>query len=168
MTAALWLAVGTAAGVLVGVTLADRGGGGKKLLGRLRGALQFMDGLAAGQGTGNAERETERVTDVPAEDEDLDDIEYSAQYDSEYAAGAASEYDYDADAEEEHIGERVLAAFEQDPILAERDIEIEELEPAVIGLSGHVSTARDVKHAVTIAGGVPGVERVESSIRVLG
>ncbi len=47
-----------------------------------------------------------------------------------------------------------------------RPVEIEERDPGVIVLHGAVRTAREVKHAVTIARGVPGVERVRTRLTV--
>lgn len=190
LNAALWLAVGTAAGVLVGVTLADRAGG-KKLLRRITGALGIFESLK-GQFDRIADRRVP-ASDVPFDD-DLDDDddevlesvdedeELSPAYDAaddeeDVDATEDDEDDVDAtenegsgfepDTDEEYIDERVLAAFEQDPILSERDIEIDEPEPAVIALTGRVATAKDAKHAVTIARGVPGVERVENRIRII-
>jgi hypothetical protein len=182
MNAALWLALGTAAGVIVGVSLADRSGG-RKLIRRITGALGMFESL-----TGQFDKLTGRAVpagkvradddDLDEDDEDLDD-EFESVHDEAvspaYAVGD-DEDDFDAtedegsgfepDTDSDCIDERVLAAFEQDPILAERDIEIDEPEPAVIALAGRVSSDEDARHAVTIARGVPGVERVENYIRI--
>jgi hypothetical protein len=180
MNAALWLAVGTAAGVLLGVTLADRAGG-RRLLRRITGALTTFENLT-GQfdklsGRSAAKGEIPDDDDLDDDDEDLD--EYGALDEEPVSmayAVADDEDDYDMtedegsgfepDVEGDYIDERVLTAFEQDPILAGRDIEIDEPEPAVIALSGRVPSAEDATHAVTIARGVPGVERVENYIRI--
>lgn len=178
MNAALWLAAGAAAGVLLGVTMADRSGG-RKLLRRLNGALGLLErfGGAGAVGTGPGRRGAERMADVPA-DQDLDDddmIEYAESvgeehdeflHDDEFEPEEDEGAGYEPDTFGSHIDERVLTAFEQDPILRDRDIEIEELEPAVIALSGRVGSDNDAKHAAIIARGVPGVERVENYIKV--
>jgi hypothetical protein len=64
------------------------------------------------------------------------------------------------------IERRVLEAFRNDPVLAERAIDIGEDQPGVIALTGWVREEREIKHAATIAGGIPGVERVESELAV--
>ena len=187
--AAVWLALGTAAGVLVGVTLADRSGG-RKLLHRLSSALKMFDGLKS-QFAGGAARGIPS-TDVPFEDDleeddlednDLDDDDFEEALDEDLAddetvtseSDSYDDGDFDPELDEDDeeydsgegwVDERVLAAFEQDPILADRDIEIDEPEPAVITLRGRVGTGKDAKHAVTIARGVPGVARVENYIKV--
>ena len=60
----------------------------------------------------------------------------------------------------------MLKAFEQDPILSRRAIEIDEPDPGTIVLTGRVREAGDAKHAVALALGVPGVTRVENRLRV--
>ena len=64
------------------------------------------------------------------------------------------------------IGSRVLEAFLNDPVLAERAVEIEADAEGAVLLHGRVATAREVSHAVTIAGGVPGVTGVRQRLRV--
>jgi hypothetical protein len=176
--------------VLLGVSLADRSGG-RKLLRRITTALTVFEGLR-GQ-FAKAPARGVPAGDIPFDDELDDEAE---DLDSEYAGmdeelqpaydAADDEDDFedeyvDGDFEDEeenegtgfepahagdYIDERVLAAFEQDPILAERDIEIDEPEPAVISLKGRVATPDDAKYAATIARGVPGVERVENYLKI--
>lgn len=64
------------------------------------------------------------------------------------------------------LGERVLEAFANDPVLAGRAIEIEAQPGAAVALSGWVDTDREVAYAATVAGGVPGVDHVVSRLRV--
>jgi hypothetical protein len=64
------------------------------------------------------------------------------------------------------IERRVLEAFRNDPVLAERAIDIGEDAPGVIALAGWVRDDAEIRHAATIAGGVPGVARVESTLAV--
>ncbi|MBX3133369.1 MAG: BON domain-containing protein [Gemmatimonadaceae bacterium] len=78
-----------------------------------------------------------------------------------------------ADDEEEdddsELGARVLEAFVNDPVLAERPVEIEADDDAgEILLFGQVRSPREVSHAVTIARGVPGVRRVRQRLSVRG
>lgn len=69
--------------------------------------------------------------------------------------------DYD-----EVLEDRVLEAFRNDPILSERAIDIGSIGDATIELAGWVETEDEVKHAVTIARGVPGVETVVNRIAI--
>lgn len=87
-------------------------------------------------------------------DEDLDDEDFDDS-DDEDGAGSAPPID-----------ERVLEAFSNDPVLSERDIEIEATDEAGIILHGLVDSPREVAHAVTLARGVPGVEGVKQRLRV--
>jgi hypothetical protein len=138
LNAALWLAAGAAAGVFVGVLVADRFGGGKALIQRLSGLLKV-----ANQTSGDEAEPDEEFDEYGAEvhdDEEVDDAP-----------------DIDA---------RVLSAFEQDPILSERAIEIDADEPGTIVLRGTVPSAEDAAHAMTIARGTPGVAQVENLLRV--
>jgi hypothetical protein len=64
------------------------------------------------------------------------------------------------------IGERVLEAFRNDPVLAERAIDIDVHPDATIELSGRVDADREVDYAATIAGGVPGVAHVITRLGV--
>lgn len=64
------------------------------------------------------------------------------------------------------IERRVLEVFRNDPVLAERAIDIGEDQPGVITLTGWVREEDEIGHATTLAGGVPGVARVESGLAV--
>jgi hypothetical protein len=78
--------------------------------------------------------------------------------------------DYDDEIEdvggEEGLEERVLEAFRNDPILAERAIDIGGLGDTTIELAGWVNTEDEVQHAITLARGVPGVDNVVNRIAV--
>ena len=65
---------------------------------------------------------------------------------------------------DESLEEHVLEAFRNDPVLAERAIDIGSLSEGVIELAGWVEDAAESEHAVTIARGVPGVETVINRI----
>ena len=86
------------------------------------------------------------------EDEDVDDEELD-------------EGDEDAD-EDEVLEERVLEAFRNDPVLAERAIDIGAIGDGIIELTGWVHQADEATHAVTITRGVPGVETVVNRLDV--
>jgi hypothetical protein len=83
-----------------------------------------------------------------------------------------SEFDDDYDELEdegvpnEALEERVLEAFRNDPILAERAIDIGGIGEETIELAGWVNTEEEAEHAVVIARGVPGVETVVNRIAV--
>lgn len=87
----------------------------------------------------------------------------------EYAEDEYDEYETDELASEEGDGmleERVLEAFRNDPILAERAIDIGSAGDSVIELAGWVDTEEEVEHAMTVARGVPGVETVVNRMAV--
>lgn len=72
-----------------------------------------------------------------------------------------SEEEYD-----ETLEERVLEAFRNDPLLAERAVDIGSIGNATIELAGWVEDEDEAKHAVTIARGVPGVNTVVNRIAI--
>ena len=142
----LWLAAGAAAGIALGVLLADRAGGSRHIMRRFRRVLT------------SASRFMRRMDDV-YHDAYPDEPGEEASDDPADAPGRS-------ESTQEYIDERVLQAFQNDPVLSERAIEIDEPEPGMIWLTGRVPTARDAAHAVTIARGTPGVTSVENHLRV--
>ena len=64
------------------------------------------------------------------------------------------------------LEERVLEAFNNDPILAERAIDIGAMSEGIIELAGWVDTDDEAEHAMTIARGVPGVDTVVNRLLV--
>ncbi|HYV96436.1 MAG TPA: BON domain-containing protein [Gemmatimonadaceae bacterium] len=150
--------------------LADRFRGRKKLVQRFGGLLRAAEAWLAE----SDEPEDENLDDDQDEDQDehdnagdyYDEADDGYEDDEEESAGEDSDEELDQDDDGEPIDERVLAAFEQDPILSQRAIEIDEPEPATIVLAGRVPSEYDAEHAVTIARGVPGVEHVENRLRV--
>lgn len=64
------------------------------------------------------------------------------------------------------LEERVLEAFNNDPVLAERAIDIGAIGAGEIELEGWVGDDREAEHAVTIARGVPGVRSVANRLMV--
>jgi hypothetical protein len=89
---------------------------------------------------------TPKVADDFAEFEDEDEIEEQEEPTS--------------------LEENVLVAFQNDPILAERAIDIGGIGEATIELAGSVMTEQEAEHAVTIARGVPGVQTVLNRLTV--
>jgi hypothetical protein len=108
-------------------------------------------------------------------DED-DDWDAAADDEEEFDEELEEDEELDEDAEEEDedwdekdddgLDARVLSAFDADPLLATLPIEIDAPEPGTIALDGVVPSAKLIAHAVTIARGTPGVERVEHTLDV--
>lgn len=62
---------------------------------------------------------------------------------------------------------RVLEAFRSDPLLRERNIDIEADEHGGIELTGWVEDASEIAYALTVARGVPSVRGATSQLAVL-
>ncbi len=91
------------------------------------------------------------------------------------ATAAHDEYDdfddiADDDLEGEELDqgleERVLEAYRNDPILAERAVDIGSIGEGIIELAGWVDTEQEAEHAVTLARGVPGVDTVVNRLAI--
>jgi len=76
------------------------------------------------------------------------------------------EMDEADEALDESLEERVLEAFRNDPILAERAVDIGAIGDGIIELAGWVNDEREAEHAVTVARGVPGVDTVVNRIAI--
>jgi hypothetical protein len=79
--------------------------------------------------------------------------------------GDEEEAEYDDD-DDEALEERVLEAFRNDPVLAERAVDIGAIGDGIIELTGWVHEPDEATHAVTITRGVPGVETVVNRLDV--
>jgi len=130
--------VGAIAGFAVGMLVAQRVGGFGGLTNRLRRRV-------AGAELGAAPPH-----DV-ADDEDYDDYESD---------------EFEGEEGDTLLEERVLEAFRNDPILAERAVDIGSLSDGIIELAGWVDTEEEAEHAVTLARGVPGVDTVVNRIAI--
>ena len=133
--------IGGAAGIAVGLVLAQLFGGASGIAARFAGR---PDGDAApalepGFDADWDEGDDERGDDLD-DDDDVDDA----------------------------LGERVLEVFTNDPVLAERAIDIEVQPGATVELTGWVDAEREVEYAATLAGGVPGVRHVITQLGVEG
>lgn len=160
-----WVAAGAVVGLVAGALIAERMSGRKitarMLWRRARGltgiaarrwkpllgtAMALRDAWAGREEEEAPEEEPESLLDETGDEEDLDEEE--------------------GEPEEEGLDARVLEAFANDPILAQRSVEIEEEAEGRIVLHGRVHTAREVSHAVTLARGVPGVASVKQRLAV--
>ena len=89
-------------------------------------------------------------------DEDAEDAEDAEEMEhAEYASDGAP-----------ILEERVLEAFNNDPILSERAIDIGAIGAGEIELEGWVDDDDEAEHAVVIARGVPGVVSVSNRLLV--
>src|SRR5215217_7476117 len=76
------------------------------------------------------------------------------------------EEDVELNEDDEALEERVLEAFRNDPILAERAVDIGAIGDGIIELTGWVRAPDEATHAVTITRGVPGVETVVNRLDI--
>jgi hypothetical protein len=146
--------LGAIAGFAVGMYVAQRVGGFSGLTARFRPRVAADD--ESGRQFGVADDEIEESAD------DLDDV----------SAGATADLEEDADFngmdadDVPLLEERVLEAFNNDPILAERAIDIGTIGDGTIELAGWVDSDDEAEHAMTIARGVPGVQNVVNRLLV--
>lgn len=172
----LWLAAGAVLGLAAGVLVAERMSGRKVTVAGLIGRGRKLATQAARNlGPLLETAESLRGAWRSDEDDDLDDDRDDDRDDDEEGEDVGDEDSDDlAEAAEDEreerdaaaIDERVLEAFANDPVLARRAVEIEASDEGDVVLHGRVRTAREVKHAVTIAKGVPGVTRVRQRLTI--
>lgn len=114
---------------------------------------------------GIAERVRERLGRKKDDGEfDESDVYETDEFDAEFdelGVGAES-----VSAEAEELEQRVLSAYQNDPILTERPVDIGAISTGIVELTGWVNTEEEAAHAVTIARGVPGVDTVVNRIGV--
>jgi hypothetical protein len=138
-TTVLAVVAGAIGGFALGMFVAQRVGGLEGLKSKLRRAK----GQPAG-GLSTASQDHEEY-------DDFDDIE---------------EDDFEGDEADQGLEERVLEAYRNDPILAERAVDIGSIGEGIIELAGWVDTEVEAEHAVTIARGVPGVDTVVNRLAI--
>ena len=131
--------LGALAGFAVGMIVAQRVGGFKGLADAVRRRGSPEEALAS---------ETPAVADDFGDYVEYEDDEIEEQNESP------------------GLEEHVLEAFRNDPILAERAIDIGGIGESTIELAGWVATEEEAEHAVTIARGVPGVQTVLNRIAI--
>lgn len=180
-SSAIWwglggVAIGAIAGILIAEKLSGRGMHRGSLLRRVRQIARLVGAkweplLDAAMGLRDAWL-ARRAGKVDESEFDADDEEFGDDLDEELddelsdVLEETSDDLEEGDAEESEIGLRVLEAFSNDPILAERAVEIDADDHGRVVLHGDVRTSREVAHAVTIAGGVPGVTGVRQRLSV--
>jgi hypothetical protein len=186
----LWVGAGAAVGVVAGVLIAERMSGRKlslkdlaadgqrlarraiKQWGPIMETVSSLKAAWAGSPQAAFDDDPEDEPPDPIEDDELDEDLEEESDDDEYDDDLDEDDEDYADEEEElHfdsslLDARVLEAFQNDPVLAERAVEIESEPAGTIVLHGRVRTAREVKHAVTLARGVPGVRTVRQRLAV--
>jgi hypothetical protein len=124
-------------GFALGMFVAQRVGG-------LEGLKSKLKARRGGGETSFARRPDE-------EDEEFDDVETD---------------DIESEAVDETLEERVLEAYRNDPIMAERAVDIGSISEGIIELAGWVETEQESEHAVTLARGVPGVDTVVNRLAI--
>ncbi len=151
--------LGAVAGFAVGMYVAQRSGGFRGLTERFK---KGADGAERGRHYGLAAEQFEFETEDEIEDEDegayassIDDEDFNGMDDTGDAADGVP-----------LLEERVLEAFNNDPILAERAIDIGAMNAGIIELSGWVDSDDEAEHAMTLARGVPGVETVVNRLMI--
>jgi hypothetical protein len=138
-------AAGAIAGLAVGLLVAQRFGGLGGVVARFKRVAAEELGFEPGYDALDALDEPDEPLDADAwEDDEAPDEE-----------------------PDETIGERVLEAFRNDPVLALRAIDIDVHPDATIELSGRVDAEKEVDYAATLAGGVPGVAHAITRLGVL-
>ncbi|HYC51068.1 MAG TPA: BON domain-containing protein [Gemmatimonadaceae bacterium] len=149
--------LGAAAGFAVGMFVAQRSGGFDGIAARFRKKLQG-DEDAGNKHYGLASAQYDEIED------ELEDPAFASAIDDDDFNGM------DADEEDDNgvplLEERVLEAFNNDPILAERAVDIGAMGTGVIELAGWVDSDDEAEHAMTVARGVPGVETVVNRLMI--
>lgn len=185
----LLLSLGATVGVVAGALLIDRVGGVERLLGRVRrgrpdAARPEMEAAEAPYGLHDADGGYEEHLDALAEAADADEVLVA---DDDEALDVDDALRPEADGVEVLLASprsgsagrhrrpvpdlltletRVLEAFHNDPVLRERAIDIGAIAPGVIELTGWVYGDDEIRHALTLARGVPDVEHVVNQLAV--
>ena len=136
----LGVLAGAIGGFALGMFVAQRVGGIEGLTSKFKRTRGAVGGLSTAAGH-------EPATDY----DDFDDIE-----DDDLEGGEL----------DEGLEERVLEAYRNDPILAERAVDIGSIGEGIIELAGWVDTEEEAEHAVTLARGVPGVDTVVNRLSI--
>jgi hypothetical protein len=110
------------------------------------------------------EEDFSRADLLDDEDQD-DDLGESNDIDDEETFMPDEEREPFASADPE-LEDRVLNAFTNDPVLAERAIDIGAVNPGTIELTGAVYTDGEYEHATIVTRGVPGVETVVNRLAI--
>jgi hypothetical protein len=133
---------GALAGFAAGVLVAHRMGGVTGIANKVRERFG---------GVTTEEFEGETGYDTDEFDTEFDEIGIGAEGPGEEA---------------EELEQRVLSAYENDPVLAERPVDIGAISDGIVELTGWVNSEEEAAHAVTLARGVPGVDTVVNRLAV--
>ena len=157
-TSVATIMIGALAGFAVGMFVAQRMGGFSGIASRFRKATSGNGEHAkqfdfAADGEDEFEDEAAELEAAALADADEDDEDFNGMDDPGLSG-------------EPLIEERVLEAFNNDPILAERAIDIGAMGAGVIELAGWVDNDDEAEHAMTLARGVPGVDTVVNRLLV--
>lgn len=179
----LLVALGALTGLALGAVIADRVGGLDGLLkkaskGRRRLESGHLDRDELGQAAADDHAAVDHDYAEDAEpayygaadrdDSDDGDEDYDDEIDGD-ESGPSAEMSASTEREvpdETELEERVLEAFHNDPVLAERAIDIGAIGTGVIELTGWVQASWEIGHAVTLARGVPDVTTVVDRLAV--
>ncbi len=150
--------IGAVAGFAVGMYVAQRVGGFSGIAAKLRPRRR------------SGELRTEAFYEADGEGFVGEDLDLTDEDDEELVEDELDDADDDDEFEPEDgvpiLEERVLEAFNNDPILSERAIDIGAIGPGDIELEGWVDDDSEAEHAVTLARGVPGVRSVANRLMV--
>lgn len=147
---------GAVAGFAVGMFVAQRYGGVEGL------AAKWRKPVDDGSGEGR-----HYATHSGYFDDAVDEIE-ETEIEDEGLSASPEDDDFNGmdDDGAPILEERVLEAFNNDPILAERAVDIGSLGEGIIELAGWVDSDEEAEHAMTIARGVPGVDTVVNRLMI--
>lgn len=154
-TSAATIIIGALAGFAVGMFVAQRFGGFNGIASRFSKAesREEADRFDFSGGSLNEIEDESAELEAAALDDEADDEDFNGMDDPGLSG-------------EPLIEERVLEAFNNDPILAERAIDIGAMGSGVIELAGWVDNDEEAEHAMTLARGVPGVDTVVNRLMV--
>lgn len=174
----LLVALGALTGLAVGAVIADRVGGLDALMSRGKARLKKSKqgeldhdemAMAAAEDSEHHDQDyaDEGRHQFEFADDDDDDSPYADEEGQKMAAVMEREREGgEAGPDETELEERVLEAFHNDPVLAERAIDIGAIGTGVIELTGWVQASWEIAHAVTLARGVPDVTTVVDRLAV--
>jgi hypothetical protein len=150
--------IGAVAGFAVGMYVAQRVGGYDGLANRLRRRKGSDTESLRYEGTGQYDEIEDEIED------DVSEARFSSSLDEDADFNGMDATDEDESAP--LLEERVLEAFNNDPILSERAIDIGSVGRGIIELAGWVDDDSEANHAMTLARGVPGVETVVNRLMI--
>jgi hypothetical protein len=153
--------LGAVAGFAVGMYVAQRVGGFSGLKSKLQRELK-----SAGEAATTRFDFAGEEFDETEEDAALTGAAVADTEDEDFNGMDAVEGDGVDSGGTPLLEERVLEAFNNDPILAERAIDIGAEGEGIIELAGWVDSDDEAEHAMTLARGVPGVQTVVNRLMV--